>query len=58
MPHGPKPPDPRKADYVRKGGGDKCCPMAAAVRSVKEGKFRLARRYARMSVRLIVARLV
>jgi hypothetical protein len=30
--------------------------MAAAVRSVKRGKFRLARRYAAMSVRLIAAR--
>jgi hypothetical protein len=32
--------------------------MAAAVRSVKAGKFRLARRYAAMSVRLIAARAV
>jgi hypothetical protein len=32
--------------------------MAAAVRSVKAGKFRLARRYAAMSVRLIAARTV
>ena len=31
-----------------------CCPMVAAVRSVKHGKFRLAHRYARMSVRLIL----
>jgi hypothetical protein len=40
------------------GGGKKndCCPMVAAVRSVKQGKFRLARRYAVMSVRLLVAR--
>lgn len=37
-----------------KGGG--CCPMAAAVRSVKDGKYRLARRYAVMSIRLIAAR--
>lgn len=28
--------------------------MVAAVRSVKHGKFRLAHRYARMSVRLIL----
>lgn len=45
------------------GGGNKppkkkfCdCPMRAAVVSVKKGKFRLARRYAAMSVRLIAAR--
>ena len=34
----------------------KCCPMAEALVSVKRGKFRLARRYAAMSVRLIAAR--
>lgn len=37
-----------------KGGCD--CPMAAAVQSVKRGKLRLAARYARLSVRLIAAR--
>lgn len=35
-------------------GGCKC-PMAAAARSVKRGKFRLAARYAAWSVRLIAA---
>jgi hypothetical protein len=30
--------------------------MVAAVRSVRRGKFRLARRYAVMSVRLMVVR--
>lgn len=38
------------------GGGSKggdCCPMVAAVRSVRRGKFRLAQRYAAMSLRLI-----
>lgn len=44
------------------GGGGKsnkgCCPMVAAVRSVKRGQFKLARRYAGMSVRLIGARMV
>jgi hypothetical protein len=30
--------------------------MAAALVSVKRGKFRLARRYAAMSIRLIAAR--
>lgn len=49
---------------VRRGGTpggppkkDECCPMVAAVRSVRRGKFRLARRYARLSVRLIVTRI-
>jgi len=32
--------------------------MAAAVRSVKQGRYRLAARYARMSVRLIAGRFV
>ena len=43
------------------GGGQppkkKCCPMVAAVHSAKEGKFKLARRYAAMSARLILARI-
>jgi hypothetical protein len=41
------------------GGGHKkdCCPMVAALRSVKQGKFKLARRYAAMSGRLILARI-
>lgn len=34
-----------------------CCPMVAAVRSARQGRFRLARRYARLSVRLLVARI-
>lgn len=48
---------------ARPGGGGskppekKCCPMVAAVVSVKQGKFKLARRYAAMSVRLIAARI-
>lgn len=33
-----------------------CCPTVAAVRSVKRGNFRLARRYAAMSVRLIAGK--
>jgi hypothetical protein len=36
-------------------GGD-CCPMVAAVRAATHGRFRLAARYARLSGRLIVAR--
>jgi hypothetical protein len=46
---------------IKTGTGKKkkgCCSMVAAVKSVKRGKYRLARRYAAMSVRLIVARLV
>jgi hypothetical protein len=34
-------------------GGD-CCPMVAALRSVKRGKFRLASRYATWSIRLMM----
>lgn len=37
-------------------GGGGCCPMVAALVSVRRGKLRLARRYALMSVRLIAAR--
>lgn len=46
----------------RGGGGGKppakkgCCPMVEAGRSIKRRKFRLAARYARMSVRLLAAR--
>lgn len=50
---GRKPPAPRP--HSNRGSGD-CCPMVAAVRSVRRGRFRLARRYAVMSVRLIAAR--
>jgi len=39
---------------THKGGG--CCPMVAAVRAARAGRYRLARRYAAMSVRLIAAR--
>lgn len=44
------------------GGGDtppkrKCCAMVEAGRAVKRGKFRLARRYAILAVRLTVARI-
>jgi len=37
-------------------GDSSCCPMVAAVVSAKRGKFRLARRYAAWSVRLLAAR--
>lgn len=49
-----------KTSHRAGGGGskgNKCCPMVAAVVSVKRGKFRLAGRYARMSGRLILARI-
>lgn len=57
---GSRPPRVRRATQV--GGSStppsKCCPMVAAVQSVKRGKFRLARRYAAMSVRLMAAQVV
>lgn len=34
-----------------------CCPMVAAVRSVRHGKLKLAKRYALMSLGLIAARI-
>ena len=42
------------------GGGKKkgCCAMAAAGRAARRGRWRLARRYAAMSVRLVSARVV
>lgn len=51
--HGRKPPPP-PPHRSREGG---CCAMAAAGRAARRGRFRLARRYAVMSVRLIAARL-
>lgn len=62
--HGRKPPNPQKAKPqhgrkpvypgIRSGRStDDCCPMVAAVRSAKRGKYRLAARYARMSLRLL-----
>lgn len=64
--HGRKPPNPQNAKKqhgrrpVSPGRVDgrnpnACCPMVAALASVKRGKFRLARRYAIMSARLIAA---
>jgi hypothetical protein len=54
---GSRPARVRRPDQLKppKGGG--CCPMAAAVRSARRGRFRLARRYAALSVRLVAARL-
>lgn len=56
---GRRPPRVRRASEV--GGSAtppkrQCCPMVAAAVSVKKGKYRLARRYAVMSIRLIAAR--
>lgn len=42
---------------TRHSGDTSCCPMVAAVKSVKQGKFRLARRYAAWSIRLMAARI-
>ena len=47
----PPPPPPRR-------GRKECCPMVAAFRSARRGNKRLARRYAIMSVRLTVARII
>jgi len=65
--NGRKPPNPHRvpkshgkrpsAPSPRQGKSD-CCPMVAAGRSAKRGQFRLARRYAAMSVRLIAAKAV
>lgn len=49
----------RRPDQL--GGGQSkqgCCAMAAAGRAARRGKYRLARRYAAMSVRLITARVI
>lgn len=59
--HGRKPPLPKHTSHGKrppppKPNADACCPMVAAVRSARLGKFRLARRYAAMSVRLLAAR--
>lgn len=49
----------RKISTGGGGGGRKrsCCSMVEAGRSARRGKYRLAVRYTRMSVRLIMARL-
>jgi len=44
----PAPPPPRQ-------GRNECCPMVAAVGAARRGKFRLARRYAVWSVRLLAS---
>jgi hypothetical protein len=61
---GPGPAAPRYSSRrdratVRRGGKPgkppekKCCPMVEAGRAVRRGRFRLARRYALLSLRLI-----
>lgn len=62
-PHGPKYKKLRDREKVRRGGKPggppqkgECCPMVAALRSARRRKFRLARRYAVMSARLVAAR--
>jgi hypothetical protein len=45
--HGKRPVSPRP-------GADKCCPMVETVHAVRRGKFKLARRYAALSVRLMM----
>lgn len=51
----------RQRIQTNRGGGKppqkSCCSMVEAGRSIKRGKFRLAARYARLSVRLIAARI-
>lgn len=48
-----------KTSHAGGGGGGhkkKCCAMVAAFGAARRGKYRLAGRYARLSVRLIAAR--
>jgi hypothetical protein len=46
-------PNPNTGGTRHEGG---CCAMAAAVRALRQGKYRLARRYAALSLRLLAAR--
>lgn len=53
IPSNGRPPRRRRASELpppKRG----CCAMVEAVRSVRRGKYRLARRYTAMSVRLLV----
>lgn len=55
----PRPRDRRKPPPPKRRDGKKIesrCPMVTAVRSVRRGKFRLAKRYALLSVGLLAAR--
>lgn len=57
--YNPKPYKGRRTDsHKASKKKQSCCPMVAAVRSVKDGKFRLAFRYARWSAQLIAARVI
>lgn len=42
----------------RKPPKQSCCSMVEAGKAVRRGQFRLARRYAAMSVRIIAARII
>jgi hypothetical protein len=63
---GRKPPMPKTNNHGRRpsappphtssGGKGDCCPMVAAVRAAAGGRWRLARRYAAWSVRLLAGR--
>jgi hypothetical protein len=46
----------RKAADLGQHSKKRCCSMVAAGQAARRGKYRLARRYAVMSVRLIAAR--
>lgn len=48
---------PRSPADSGNGKGRGCCPMVEAGRALRRRRFRLARRYAAMSVRLMAARL-
>lgn len=49
-------PEKKRRSPADSGNDRKCCHMAAAVRSVKRGKFRLAARHTRMAARTIAVR--
>ena len=46
--HGKKPPAPPPRQ-----GRNECCPMVAAAKSARQGRFRLACRYAGLAARMI-----
>jgi len=60
--HGKKPPmgkpnhGRKPAPPPQRSGKTTCCSMVAAVQSVKQGKFRLAARYVRMTPRYVARR--
>lgn len=52
----PSPPFTGHPGHPAKRGTD-CCPMVAAAKAAKRGKYRLARRYAAMSAGLLLNRM-